>query len=289
MQIPHLTPNTTKGGLLWVIFILLLAMIPRIYQWLNPASTIIVSKSIEKKMASYTKEKAYYKAKKHQQNLRFKSPPHKFNPNEYSVADWMYLGLSLKQSNVVISFCKKPLKSNEDLKKIFVIPSELFDLIKDSTFYPSIMPQKQKPLYRNEITRVAKPFVSIMVGKMDSTSLVQISGIGPFYAHMIMQYERALGGFYKKEQLMEVYKMTEEIFLVLCKHIDFSNPKIRKISINAADFQLLNKHPYIDKWQANSIINMRKQLGGYQNIKELQKSHLISAEDFVKLEPYVSL
>jgi DNA uptake protein ComE-like DNA-binding protein len=106
---------------------------------------------------------------------------------------------------------------------------------------------------------------------------------------MIMRYERSLGGFLKPEQLLEVYKMTPEIYALLCDRLDFSVPNIRQISINKASVEALDRHPYLNRWQANSIVKMRIQLGGFQSLNELRKSHLINAEDFEKLEPYVSL
>jgi DNA uptake protein ComE-like DNA-binding protein len=106
---------------------------------------------------------------------------------------------------------------------------------------------------------------------------------------MIMRYERALGGFHKKEQLLEVFKMNGETYELLCSKLDFSETQIRKISINKATAEELDQHPYVNRWQANSIVKIRIQLGGYQSLNELRKSHLINAEDFEKLEPYVSL
>ena len=124
---------------------------------------------------------------------------------------------------------------------------------------------------------------------LDSARLVALPGIGPFYAKMVMKYEKALGGFHAKEQLLEVYKMNEEVYEILCKHLNFNQPNIRKISINQATKEELAKHPYIDNWQANSIIKMRKQLGGFQSLRELLDSHLINTETFEKILPYVSL
>lgn len=129
----------------------------------------------------------------------------------------------------------------------------------------------------------------IQLVDLDSARLVALPGIGPFYAKMVMKYEKALGGFHAKEQLLEVYKMNEEVYEILCKYLNFNQPNIRKISINQATKEELAKHPYIDTWQANSIIKMRKQLGGFQSLKELLDSHLINTETFEKILPYVSL
>ena len=104
-----------------------------------------------------------------------------------------------------------------------------------------------------------------------------------------MKYEKSLGGFCRKEQLLEVYKMNEETYAILCKHLDFSRPNIRKLSINRCTKEELAKHPYIDAWQANSIVKMRIQKGGFHDLQELLDSHLINAEIFDKILPYVSL
>jgi DNA uptake protein ComE-like DNA-binding protein len=271
----------------WSILALGIVLAPRIIRTCFPGDPIKVEIKTLKKIKLF--RKAQRKKQWNYKRKRYHTPPSKFNPNEYSLSQWMELGLTEKQANVVLKFCKYPLKSNADLKRIFVIPDALFERIKDSTFYPdkpsdklqlqpSSHPEKQQLL----TTRYG-------IETIDSTQLVSIKGIGPFYAKMIMRYERSLGGFLKPEQLLEVYKMTPEIYALLCDRLDFSVPNIRQISINKASVEALDRHPYLNRWQANSIVKMRIQLGGFQSLNELRKSHLINAEDFEKLEPYVSL
>jgi DNA uptake protein ComE-like DNA-binding protein len=168
-----------------------------------------------------------------------------------------------------------------------VIPEALYQRIKDSTIYPNKAPI-HTPTNLSTLQPEKQP-KRITIGAIDSAKLVSIRGIGPFYAKMIMRYERALGGFHKKEQLLEVFKMNGETYELLCSKLDFSETQIRKISINKATAEELDQHPYVNRWQANSIVKIRIQLGGYQSLNELRKSHLINAEDFEKLEPYVSL
>lgn len=286
-QQPKLTKRSKSGLIAWSILALGIALSPRIIRTLYPGDPIAVEITVQKKIQAYKKtaRKNAWSYKK----IRYHAPPTKFNPNEYTKAQWMALGLSEKQAEVVLKFCKYPLKSNADLKRIFVIPDALFEQIKDSTFYPdhsSVTPRIQ-PIPPPEKKQQQTFYYRIET--IDSTQLVSIKGIGPFYAKMIMRYERSLGGFLKPEQLLEVYKMTPEIYALLCARLDFSAPNIRRISINNATVEVLDRHPYITRWQANSIVKMRIQLGGFQSIQELRKSHLINAEDFEKLEPYVSL
>lgn len=282
---PKLTQQTKLGLILWSILALGIVLTPRIIRTCFPGDPIKIEVTTLKKINQF--KKAERKRLVTFKRNRYRVPPSKFNPNEYTKAQWMALGLTEKQADVVLKFCKYPLKSNEDLKRIFVIPEELYLCIKDSTIYPQKVHASYTP--KEPVLHPEKQPQRITIGAIDSTKLVSIRGIGPFYAKMIMRYERALGGFYKKEQLLEVFKMNTETYEILCSKLDFSETHIRKISINKATAEELDQHPYVNRWQANSIVKIRIQLGGYQSLYELRKSHLINAEDFEKLEPYVSL
>ena len=282
---PKLTSQTKSGLFIWSVLALGIVLTPRILRTCFPGDPIKIKITALKKINQFKKTER--KRLLTYRQSRYRVPPSKFNPNEYTKAQWIALGLTQKQAEVVLKFCKYPLKSNEDLKRIFVIPEALFLRIKDSTIYPNEVPS----CYSSKVAPlpVEKQPKRITIGSIDSAKLVSIRGIGPFYAKMIMRYERALGGFHKKEQLLEVSKMNAEIYEILCSKLDFSETQIRKISINKANAEELNQHPYLNRWQANSIVKIRIQLGGYQSLFELRKSHLINAEDFEKLEPYVSL
>ncbi|MFM7595217.1 MAG: ComEA family DNA-binding protein [Flavobacteriales bacterium] len=284
-QQPKLTERTKRGLVIWSILAFGIVITPRIIRTWFPGKPIKIEIKTLEKIAHFKQSER--KTHRYYARNRYCTPPCKFNPNEYTLNQWMALGLTQKQAEVVLKFCKYPLRSNDDLKRIFVIPEALFFRIKDSTIYPQNVPVTN--VKADIKTLPNKRFLKIKVSSMDSSSLVTIKGIGPFYAKMIMRYERALGGFIKKEQLLEVYKMNPETYEILCNKLDFSETQIRKISINKANIEALEKHPYLNRWQANSIVKIRLQLGGYQSIQELRKSHLINAEDFEKLEPYVSL
>ena len=282
---PKLTSQTKSGLFIWSVLALGIVLTPRILRTCFPGDPIKIKITALKKINQFKKTER--KRLLTYRQSRYRVPPSKFNPNEYTKAQWIALGLTQKQAEVVLKFCKYPLKSNEDLKRIFVIPEALFLRIKDSTIFPNKVPNH---ILTNAATlQPENQPKRITIGSIDSAKLVSIRGIGPFYAKMIMRYERALGGFHKKEQLLEVYKMNAETYEILCSKLDFSETQIRKISINKANAEELDRHPYMNRWQANSIVKMRIQLGGFQSLNELRKSHLINAEDFEKLEPYVSL
>ncbi|MDG2504729.1 MAG: helix-hairpin-helix domain-containing protein, partial [Crocinitomicaceae bacterium] len=109
------------------------------------------------------------------------------------------------------------------------------------------------------------------------------------YAAQIIKYRKELGGFYKKEQLMEVWKMREETYEVLVTELILDSSHIQKIHLNSISFEVLKNHPYVSYSLANSIVKMRNQLGSFDTISSIKKSKLIDNEVYQKIRPYLSL
>lgn len=123
----------------------------------------------------------------------------------------------------------------------------------------------------------------------DSLEWQQIKGVGKGYANRIIKYRSLLGGYTAKEQLKEVYGMTDELYAQIEPHLLVPHPsKVKKININKATFEELNAQAYIRKYKlANAIIKYRDQHGAYQTVKDLQQIQIISPEMFAKINPYL--
>ena len=225
--------------------------------------------------------------RKQKSQSKYRLPPRKFDPNEYSEAEWRYLGLSQKQAAVVMKFIKSGISSNDALNKIYVFPKALMTLIKDSTFYPNasdpVNKQEGKVLSSDHIK--LKPILELNV--IDSAQLVSLRGVGPFYASQIIKYRTKIGGYYKTEQLLEVWKMRPETYEALTEQLFIDSDKVQKLRLNTITFEDLYKHPYLSYAQANSIVKMRTQSNGFKNITEIKKSKLIDSKTFDKLFPYL--
>jgi competence protein ComEA len=122
----------------------------------------------------------------------------------------------------------------------------------------------------------------------DSAALESIRGIGPAFASRILKYRNRLGGFYKKEQLMEVYGLDSAMFGLLEGQILVDPSSIRTININTATFEEMKKHPYLTYKQMNAIIQYRKQHGSYHSIVDLTKIAILNDEILRKIEPYLT-
>jgi competence ComEA-like helix-hairpin-helix protein len=83
--------------------------------------------------------------------------------------------------------------------------------------------------------------------------------------------------------------MTPEIYAQIQSQVTCEITTIRKLSINHASAEELQAHPYLNWNQANSIVKMRMQKGGFKSIEEIKESVIIDKETFEKVRPYLSL
>jgi competence ComEA-like helix-hairpin-helix protein len=282
-----ISKRNKRGVWALILLCVALAYVPRViagwshqpievsHEVLNAAEAQV---EVQQEQAS-KKKKAKYKKKKKQYN----GPAQKFDPNEYSKENWMQLGLSEKQADVVLKFTQRGIRSNEELKKIFVIPDEVFDLIEDSTFYP-----KKTNTFEGSESREAKTVTIVNLNIASLEELKSLPGIGDFYAEKIIEHRDKLGGFVEKYQLLELWKFGNERYDKIKERISVLGT-VDKININEADFEALNKHPYISYKVANSIVKMRNVHGAYTQVDQILRSVLIDEELFAKIQPYLSI
>jgi competence ComEA-like helix-hairpin-helix protein len=285
---PFVISKRSKRGLLVLILASLgLIFFPRVYMFFQKEEALVINSEqiaeFERTHKKFEKRNYsnYYSKKK-----KYKAPDSKFNPNTYKLSDWINLGLSEKQSVVILKFTARGIYTEEDLKRIFVIPDVLFELIRDSVVYPE---RFQNTPNQESFKKQAKQITLINLNTADTTEFMKIYGIGAFYAKQIIRYREKLGGFFKKEQLFEVWKMTPETYEKIKDHVFISEKDVKRININSVTIEELKVHPYL-KWnQANSIVKMRMQRNGFKNIEEIKESVLIDSETYEKLFPYLSL
>ena len=106
-----------------------------------------------------------------------------------------------------------------------------------------------------------EPFIDIPkveLNTADSSALVSLRGIGPFYARKIIEYREQLGGYYSPEQLLEVYGMDEERFAPLRDRIKADSTLIRPLPLWELSEDSLARHPYVGRSTARSIIRYKK-------------------------------
>jgi competence protein ComEA len=283
----HFSLQTKKGIVGLVSILIVFTFLPRILMSFKDNSFTLSSteiKAFQNEVKEKYQKRKYSKYKKYQS--KYSKPPKSFDPNNYNIKEWMALGLSEKQANVILKFSKYGIKSDEELSNIFVISPELFSLIKDSTFYTP----KSYPTYENKISyKEDKQKILVEINAANQDVLETIPGIGPYFAKKIITFRDKLGGFHSKDQLLEINKMTVDKIASVQDYIQFDQELIRQININEATVEDLSMHPYISWNIANAIVKYREQHGKYNMISDILKTRIIDNEFLLKLKPYLSL
>jgi competence ComEA-like helix-hairpin-helix protein len=285
----YISKRNRRGVVTLFIFSLIVVFTPRFLMLFESEDKISVNlediESLEK-YRSIIQNNKYRDKKDYTKDNKYKAPERKFDPNDYSSEDWIKLGLSEKQVAVIMKFTKRGINSNEDLKKIFVIPDVLFNKIKDSTYYPQ---KESLSKLERELNQDRPTTILLDLNKSSIEEFTKINGIGPFYAKQIIRYREQLGGYHSKEQLLEVWKMNLETYEKLKDCIFIQKGTIKVLSLNSTNINELNNHPYLNWNQANSIIKLREQRGSFKSISDIKESVLIDEETFEKLVPYLNL
>jgi DNA uptake protein ComE-like DNA-binding protein len=127
----------------------------------------------------------------------------------------------------------------------------------------------------------------ININTADTTDLKKIYGIGSVLAKRIIKFRDALGGFYDKDQLLQVYGLDSNYYLNYENQLFVDSVEIKKIDINFVSANTLSKHPYINFNLANSIVNYRNNHGYYESEKDLLNLITIDSIYLKKWSPYL--
>ncbi|MBQ3872574.1 MAG: helix-hairpin-helix domain-containing protein [Bacteroidales bacterium] len=190
-----------------------------------------------------------------------KAESFRFNPNTVSVTDLQRLGFSEKQAKAIDNYRKKGgrFRKPEDFARSFVVADSVFSRL--------------------------EPFIDIPrtdINRADSASLVELPGIGPWFASRIVSYREALGGFSRPEQLMEIRNFDREKYDGLKDLISCSRPE--PYPLWSLPEEELSKHPYISKSEAHGIVLYRKHHpAGECTVEGLRKAGVLSEEHAGKL------
>ena len=119
--------------------------------------------------------------------------------------------------------------------------------------------------------------------------LVELPGIGSRLAARIVQFREKLGGFYKIEQVAEIYGLQDSVYLLIRPFLLLDEAMLRKIPVNSAGFDTLNAHPYIQFAEARAIVQFRKQHGPFEKMEDLLKISILNKEWLEKVSPYLEI
>jgi competence protein ComEA len=129
----------------------------------------------------------------------------------------------------------------------------------------------------------------IELNSADSSDFMTLPQITPKLARTMVRFRDALGGYYSKTQLLEVYGMDSTCYNTIISKVTLDVSKVEKIDINNATEKELSHHPYMHKKLAKAIYDYRKTNGSFSNSRDLMKVDGIDEDKYAKLAPYITI
>jgi len=211
-----------------------------------------------------------------------KLSPFPFDPNTIPADQLLKMGLDDKIVKTIEKYRNKGGRflSKEDLKKIYGLSDSVYFMLESYIVIQLDTINERKQIAED------KPLI-IELNSADSLDLQQLRGVGTSYAKRIIKYRNILGGYARKEQLLEVYGMDSVRYYGIVPAIRINDSLVNKIQVNTATIKDLTKHPYIDFYVAKSIVKYRNEKGKIVKIEELLEADLVYNELFDKISPYL--
>lgn len=208
-----------------------------------------------------------------------------FDPNYASKAQLIALGLTEKSATTILKYRAKGgrFTNPDDIGKIYGIPEDIIDRI--IPFVKINYDFRKDPVIDKQDFST-KNRVHIDLNRADSSDLLSLPGIGVRLSGRIIKYRARLGGFYKIEQLKEVYGISDTLFYFLTQHLTLHAADIRLIKVNEIGYEQLLSHPYVGHIKARLWIAYRNLHGQIKNSEELGRALLMDPVSFEKLIPY---
>lgn len=124
----------------------------------------------------------------------------------------------------------------------------------------------------------------VVLNTVDTTELMTVPGIGPYFARKIVQYGQRLGGYVNVDQLDEIENFPAESkrFLV----VEGATPQ--KLNVNKLTLNELKRHPYINFYQAKDITDYRRLHGPIKSLQDLRLLKDFPQAAIERLLPYVT-
>lgn len=217
---------------------------------------------------------------------------HVFDPNIADEAEWVSLGAPAWLARRIVHYCAKGgrFRSAEDIGRIYDFPPDLLEELRP---YIRIGGKGETRLAPKEEAYAEKPttrsYPVLDLNTADSAELEALPQLGPATARNIVKYRNLLGGFYRPEQLYELYNQDSArtaVFLPYLKVYPGEGKTMLDVNTLARSGKLY--HPYLPKASARLISAWVRQHGNLARPEQLVEHQLIDTASLRKLRPYLS-
>ena len=218
-----------------------------------------------------------------------------FDPNHCDSLTFLRLGLNPWQAHNALQYRRKGgvWRSAEHFSKLYGLEPDDYKRLAPYIRIDSAISARQNKRGANQNNERATAAVSrkyepgsvvLDLNACDTAELRCIPEIGAYRAQKIVEYRERLGGFVSVSQLQEIQGLPQGIEAWFAVDGD-TEPE--RLNANAATFQTLFRHPYINYEQAREIMNYRRRYGRLESLDDLRLSPHFTPEDLRRLRPYL--
>lgn len=210
-----------------------------------------------------------------------------FDPNSLDDESWKKLGFSDFKILNIRNYSKAGGKFvvKEDLKKLHTIRKDDYERVKDFILLPDSLTRKMNN-EQNKVSYEKTAFPMVEINGADTAQLSKLKGVGQAISQRIFNYREKLGGFFRKEQMMEVFGIDTMRYKGFENQVLVDVSLVRKMDINKTDFKEMTKHPYLEFHIVKSIFNYKDSKGSFESVDELRQVDLIYDHLYEKIRWY---
>lgn len=208
-----------------------------------------------------------------------------FDPNSADSITLSAFGFNSFQASNLIGYRNSGgfFSTSEDVLKIYGVDSAFFNTIKKNILIKTV---QENYFTENEESPV--DVVEVELNTADKADLMKLPGVGEVFAERILKYRDLLGGFYKKEQLLEVYNFPEETYNNIAENIVADSSRISKIRVNFAEYSDLLRHPYFGNEYVKVLLDYREKNGPFKSLNDVYQSLPGDSVIFDAVKAYLS-
>ena len=228
-----------------------------------------------------------------------------FDPNTATTNELQELGIPKFLALRIEKYRQKggKFRRKEDLQKIYDFPPALFTQLNPYISLPDNSRKtgdtrtdfEENPARESasvpvrETKAYSRPTPVIFdINTADTTQLISLKGIGSKLSARIVKFRDALGGFYSTEQYAEIFGLDSLALSELRKYGRVQTAP-KKININTATTEELNRHPYFRNRKLNEVIvRYREQHGPYASPESMKAVRILNEATLRKWEPYLT-
>lgn len=302
----HFSKRSRRGIFVLLGLFILIAVCPRLYY-----NYFASGSRYDIQITDLSEDKESPQSKNKEENTYYTQPKESFDPNQYTIDEWMAVGLSEKQAQSILNYLNTgaQFRIKSDVRKMYVIDSVLYKILLPKIDLPSsdasdknyssdkyeetVYNEQDTTYYQDENTSEKQlenhKITPMLINKASSKDLQKIVGIGPFFAKEIVKMRNDYGGITNVNQLLDIYNMNQDKLDSIRPYLIIDKNHVKKININLATEEELVKHPLIYREMAHSIVYFRKNYKNYKSLDELLLSPYIDSKVLKELKPYLKV